>query len=190
MSRFNRTLLSFACLVGLIACNSDSNPVGPESAQTFTAAELMSAANSIGGTTFGIRSLESSQTVSCPLGGSVQVSPYSSTFTNEGIGEAEMQFVHNNCRVADDHGRTWTFSGRPSLRVSLSAKEVGTGSGEIQMAMRGNVRFATDNRSGDCAIDMLFVFRFYFSEAEMGTLRFKGTMCGQPIDETRPFRFF
>lgn len=189
MSRANRPLLTLACLVSLTACNSESNPTAPENTQVFTRAELNSAVGAIGGTAFNISSLESSQTLPCPLGGSVQVTPISDTFTKDGNGSAVVQLAHNNCRAVDDEGREWTVSGRPSLRLSISAKEAATDAVEIQMAMRGNVRFSTDNRSGDCAMDVLFVIGFQFAESLSATLRVKGSVCGQPIDETRPFSF-
>jgi hypothetical protein len=79
------------------------------------------------------------------------------------------------------------MNSRPSLDVGVRVQSVGSEGSDgfdLELTMRGAMRFEREGRRFDCSIDVTVASQARFSPSAAVTTRFTGTGCGERVDET------
>jgi hypothetical protein len=123
-----------------------------------------------------------SQTVDCPNGGSASVVGSATDNPDLGTLTAQVTQSFTACRATSEAGRVWTFDGNPNIVMNLSASSnESTGVFSMTMTQVGGVRFASDLGSGSCALNLTFALS---GTATSFTATLSGTACGRNVDQS------
>lgn len=123
-----------------------------------------------------------SQIVSCPNGGTASVS--GTATDNPDAGTASAQVTHNftACSAASTEGRVWTFNGDPNILTTMSAtNNAATGAYSLTVTQVGGVRFASDLGEGSCRINLTVTLS---GNATSLSSSINGSACGRSIHQT------
>jgi hypothetical protein len=124
-----------------------------------------------------------SQTVSCPNGGSATVNGTATDNPDAGTFSAQVTHSFSGCTAPSSEGRLWTFNGSPNILTTLSgsANET-TGAFNMTVTQVGGVRFSSDLGEGTCQINLTLTMSSNGSNSFSSSI--SGSACGRSIQQT------
>lgn len=123
-----------------------------------------------------------SQTVSCPSGGSTSVSGTATYDEAAGTMTTQVTQTFSSCAATSSEGRVWTFNGNPSIVTNVSASyNETTGAFSMTATQVGGIRFSSNVGSGSCQINLTLTISGD-QDSFAGTL--SGSACGHDIEQS------
>jgi len=123
-----------------------------------------------------------SQTVSCPNGGTASVNGTSTDNPDAGTATATITQSFSACAAASSEGRVWTFNGDPNIVTTINSTwNEATGAFTMNMTQEGAIQFASNLGSGRCAIDLTLTMS---GNETSFSATMSGSACGHTIEQS------
>lgn len=123
-----------------------------------------------------------SQTVSCPNGGSATFTGTASDDPAAGTSSALVTQSFSNCAATSSAGRVWTFNSDPAIVTDVSSTyNEATGAYSMNMTQVGGIRFESSVASGSCSISLHMTMS---GDADSFSATLNGSACGRSIQQS------
>ena len=123
-----------------------------------------------------------SQTVTCPNGGTATVNGTATDNPDAGTASAHIVQSFTGCAATSSEGRVWTFNGDPDITTDLSSSyNETTGAFSMTVTQVGGIRFASNLGNGNCPINLTLTMS---GNETSFSLTMNGTACGHSIQQS------
>ena len=145
-------------------------------------APAMRASLRAAGTPLANATVNVSQTVSCPNGGSATVAGTATDNPDAGTFSAQVTHSFSSCTAPSSEGRLWTFNGSPNILTTMSGSaNEATGAFSMTVTQVGGVRFSSDLGEGTCQISLTMTLS---GNSNSLSSSISGSACGRTIQQS------